>query len=57
MPPVSTDDAPKPVVPPSSGNDAPVAKPITAPPPVKKPEPPPVEKPEGKKPKGKKGEG
>jgi outer membrane biosynthesis protein TonB len=50
VPPVSTGDAPKPAPPPSSGNDAPVVKPITAPPPVKKPEPPPAENPEGKKP-------
>jgi penicillin-binding protein 1A len=57
VPPVSGGEAPKPAAPPSGGNEAPVAKPITAPPPVKKPEPPPAEKPEGKSRKGKKGEG
>jgi penicillin-binding protein 1A len=54
--PVPSGDTPK-SAPPPSGNDTPVVKPITAPPPVKKADPPPVEKPEGKKPKGKKGEG
>jgi hypothetical protein len=57
-PPVSNGETPKPADPPSGGNnDAPVVKPITVPPPVKKTEPPPAEKPEGKSRKGKKGEG
>ena len=53
----TTGDAPKTVNPPER-NDVPVSKPVIPPPPVKKPDNPPAEKPaEGKKSKGKKGDG
>jgi len=53
----ATTGVPKPINPPT-GNDVPISKPVSTPPPIRKPDNPPVVNPEeGKKPKGKKGEG